>query len=143
MNDQTDILQELEKEFGQATFTAQTTRDEIPTVWAPRDKLHDVLRFLKHKVARPYRMLYDLTAIDERVRANRNGQPDSDFTVVYHLLSYERNEDVRLKVALKGDRPNVPSITSIWPSANWLFWRAARRPLSQWHFTWLRILPPC
>ena len=40
-------------------------------------------------------MLYDLTAIDERVRTHRDGQPASDFTVVYHLLSFERNEDVR------------------------------------------------
>ena len=48
-------------------------------------------------------MLYDLTAIDERMRTHREGQPASDFTVVYHLLSFERNEDVRLKVAACGD----------------------------------------
>ncbi len=64
-------------------------------------------------------MLYDLTAIDERSRSNRNGQPDSDFSVVYHLLSFRRNEDVRLKVALKDEYPSLPSITNIWPSANW------------------------
>ncbi len=50
-------------------------------------------------------MLYDLSAIDERTRANRQGQPASDFTVFYHLLSYARNEDIRLKVALRGEHP--------------------------------------
>ena len=64
-------------------------------------------------------MLYDLTAIDERVRVNRRDQPDSDFTVVYHLLSYERNEDVRIKIALKGEFPSLKSVTDIWPSADW------------------------
>ncbi len=46
-------------------------------------------------------MLYDLTAIDERVRNHRQDQPESDFTVVYHLLSFDRNEDIRIKVPLK------------------------------------------
>ena len=72
----------------------------IPTFWAPQDKARDMLRYLKTETERPYRMLYDLTAIDERVRNNREDQPVSDFTVVYHLLSFERNEDVRIKVAL-------------------------------------------
>ncbi len=64
-------------------------------------------------------MLYDLTGIDERTRTNRNGQPDSDFTVVYHLTSFERNEDIRIKVPLKENNLTIPSITSIWESANW------------------------
>ena len=64
-------------------------------------------------------MLYDLTAIDERTRIHREGQPPSDFTVVYHLLSVERNEDVRIKVPLQGDRPTIPTITDLWPAADW------------------------
>ena len=46
-------------------------------------------------------------------------QPDSDFTILYHLLSYERNEDIRIKVPLKGNFPSLKSIVNIWPSANW------------------------
>jgi NADH-quinone oxidoreductase subunit C/D len=64
-------------------------------------------------------MLYDLTAIDERTRTKRDGQPASDFSVVYHLTSFERNQDIRIKVALKNEDINIPSITSIWESANW------------------------
>ncbi|HKQ92955.1 MAG TPA: NADH-quinone oxidoreductase subunit C/D, partial [Blastocatellia bacterium] len=60
-----------------------------------------------------------LTAIDERVRADRGDGPASDFTVVYHLLSFERNEDVRIKVALTGEHPSLDTITDVWPSANW------------------------
>ncbi len=65
-------------------------------------------------------MLYDLTAIDERTRCLIvKNQPESDFTVVYHLLSFERNEYLRIKSALKGEFPSIPSITSVWPCANW------------------------
>ena len=64
-------------------------------------------------------MLYDLTAIDERMRMHREGQPPSDFTVVYHLLSFERNEYVRIKVALAEGRLSLPTITHLWPAANW------------------------
>lgn len=60
-----------------------------------------------------------LTAIDERMRTHRNGQPPSDFTVVYHLLSFDRNAYVRIKVALAESRLSLPSIVDIWPAANW------------------------
>jgi NADH-quinone oxidoreductase subunit C/D len=78
-----------------------------------------VLRYLKTEAERPYRMLYDLTAIDERVRRTRPGQPSSDFTVLYHLLSFDRNQDLRLKVALSGERPALPTVTDLWPAASW------------------------
>jgi NADH-quinone oxidoreductase subunit C/D len=119
VSDRPSSLQELQNRFGPATLVPQVTCDESPTVWVPPSKMHEVLRYLKEEADQPYRMLYDLTAIDERVRANRHNQPGSDFTVVYHLLSFERNEDIRIKVALKGEHPTLPSVVGIWPSANW------------------------
>jgi len=116
------IFQELQRVFGEASVRPQAIcdgRDGIPAFWAPRDKAREMLRYLKTEAERPYRFLYDLTAIDERVRADRGGQLASDFTVVYHLLSFERNQDVRIKVALTGERPSLDTITDIWPSANW------------------------
>jgi NADH-quinone oxidoreductase subunit C/D len=84
-----------------------------------RDQARDVLRYLKTEAPRPFRMLYDLTAIDESRREQRNGQPETDFTLVYHLMSFDRNEDVRIKVPLSGDTPSAPSIVDLWPNANW------------------------
>jgi NADH-quinone oxidoreductase subunit C/D len=116
---QADILEDLSNRFEPGTLTPQPTLDDVPTLWVKQDRLHEVLRFLKTGVSGPYRALFDLTAIDERHRANRQGQPCSDFTMVYHLLSYDRNQDVRLKVALQGDSPSLPTVTDIWPAANW------------------------
>jgi NADH-quinone oxidoreductase subunit C/D len=119
MSDRADILQDLQNEFGTAFVAWQPTRDSIPTVWVSPEHVNGVLRFLKSAVERPYRMLYDLSAIDERVRVHRQGQPDSDFTVVYHLLSFERNQDLRIKVPLEGEHPSIGTVTDLWPSANW------------------------
>ena len=119
MNDQSHIFQELQPKFGEAILNTQETCDKIPTVWVARDQAHSVLRHLKTEVEKPYRMLYDLTAIDERGRVHRQNQPPGEFSVVYHLLSFERNRDMRLKVPLRGEYPSMPTITDIWSAANW------------------------
>src|SRR5688572_16367306 len=113
------IIQDIKTAFGDVDFIEQSTKDGVPTFWIPAGKIRDVLRYLKTSAFQPYKMLYDMTAIDERFRTNRQGQPASDFTVVYHLLSFERNADVRLKVALRGDMPSLPSIADLWANANW------------------------
>lgn len=115
----TAVVNALHERFGAFAFVFQATADGIPTLWLGQDKLLEVLRHLKQEIERPYPMLYDLTAIDERVRTQREGLPTSAYTVVYHLLSLERNQDLRLKVALDSDDPHLPSITPIWPAANW------------------------
>ena len=68
------ILTELDGRFGPGTALPQPTADGMPTFWVPREKLRDVLRYLKTDAPQPYRMLYDLTAIDERERQRRDGQ---------------------------------------------------------------------
>ncbi len=116
---QAEIVPRIEARFPDAVVAQQPTCDGIPTLWVTAERVCDVLRFLKQEVPQPYRMLYDLTAIDERVRAQRTGQPAADFTVVYQVLSLDRNADVRLKVALRGEKPALRTITDIWPGANW------------------------
>ncbi len=118
MNGKSEIVEELQGRFGEDTLRVQPC-DEVQTLWVPSEKIHAVLRYLKFEAPQSYRMLYDLSAVDERVRSNRQGQPTCDFTVVYHLLSFERNADLRIKVGIRDEELRIPSITNIWPSANW------------------------
>lgn len=113
------IIQEISSRFGSGVLGVQATRDAFPTIWVERSILRDAIRLLKSGISQPFRMLYDLTIIDERLRTHRQGQPESDFTVVYHLMSFDRNEDIRVKVPLSKDAARIPSIVDIWPSANW------------------------
>lgn len=112
------IVEAIIRRLGSAAVL-QPTRDRIPTFWVEKDHVHGLLKYLKHEIDQPYKMLYDLTAIDERMRAHRDGQPPGDFTVVYHLLSFDRNEYVRIKVALAEARLSLPSVVDLWPAANW------------------------
>lgn len=113
------VVDELQEKFGPAAITPQDARDSIPTFWTPKEKIQEVVSFLKDEINQPYKMLYDLTVIDERVRTHRDGQPESGFTLLYHLLSFGRNQYIRIKVPLSTDRPALPSITRIFPAANW------------------------
>ena len=113
-----EVVRELHQQFGADTFVFQETLDKVPTLWVQRAQLIDVLAFLR-KLPRPFVMLYDLSAVDERLRQNRLGMPIDDFTVFYHLLSIDRNSDVRIKVALKQDDLNLRTVIGIWPNANW------------------------
>ena len=110
---------ELRQRLGTDAVTTQTTADGIPTFWIVRESAHDALNYLKEKVHQPYRMLYDFTAIDESMRAHPDGPPASDFTLVYHLLSFDRNQYVRIKVPMTKDEPETDTCTDLWPAANW------------------------
>jgi len=117
--DPPQIFEDLLQRFPHGGLTAQATADRMPTVWMPAALLPQALRYLKNEIPKPYKMLYDLTAVDERVRKHRQGLPPSDFTVVYQLLSIERNADLRIKVPLVGDFPSIASIVPIYANANW------------------------
>ncbi len=113
------VLEKLQSKLGESRFSVQQTADEIPTAWISAEKVVEALDFLKKRIDKPYRMLYDLTAIDERPRQKKNGCPDCDFSVVYHLLSFERNEDIRIKIPLDDDSLALSSATPLFPNANW------------------------
>lgn len=119
MRRQDELLPELGARFGDEIIAVQPTHDGIPTLWVRATSIRPVLQYLKSRPEGRFETLYDLTAIDERSREHREGQPPSTFTVVYHLLSYAMNQDVRIKVPLQGEFPSLPSIVGVWPTANW------------------------
>ncbi len=111
----TNKLAKLRDAFPQVSFLSQATVDEIPTFWIDRSALRDVISHLKSD----YPMLFDLCGVDERMRTHRDGLPDADYTVVYHLMSFSPVEEIRIKVAVSEPDLNVPSIHTIYPNANW------------------------
>lgn len=120
MIDNLSLFSALKERFDEKIIISrQVTSDLVLTIWVNRDKFRDLLKFLKNEIINPFRMLYDLTAIDERRRSEKQDQNRSDFTIVYHLTSIERNEDIRVKISLSGDYPSIQTVTDIWPAANW------------------------
>ncbi|MCL4144387.1 UNVERIFIED_CONTAM: hypothetical protein GTU68_026514, partial [Idotea baltica] len=54
----------------------------------------------------------DLCGVDYSTYGHR-------YAVVYHLLSVQHNERLRVKVRLDAESPIVESVCSVWESANW------------------------
>jgi NADH-quinone oxidoreductase subunit C len=80
------------------------------TLWVRPEKIQAVCRQLK-EVLRFVR-LTGLSCIDRYPTEPR-------FEVFYLLHSIERNERLRLKVALPGENPAVDSVVPVWVGADW------------------------
>ena len=79
------------------------------TAIVPAARLLDVARYLH---AAGFDFCSDVTASDWPQRPQR-------FDVLYALYSTSHRQRVRLKVRA-GDGEPVPSVTGVWPAANWL-----------------------
>lgn len=104
-----DFLAALKLSFPQVTDRA--TLDH-PALDVPADQVVAVLAHLRDRAGLDF--LVDLTAID-------NGEDALPrFTVVYHLFSTTQMNYVRIAMACPGGADaTAPSITSLWPGANW------------------------
>ena len=111
-----NLARVLGAQFGEAVAPVVPICDML-TLQVAENRLKDVLRYLKTEAAPKYQRLDDLTAIDESARRQPQNYPD--YTMVYHLLSFDSASRLRLKVPLQGQDPVTRSITDIWPSANW------------------------
>ena len=76
------------------------------------DNLFDVLTFLKNSSFTKFRQLVDITAVDYPEQTER-------FKMVYLLISHEFNNRIVLSYYIN-ENEIVPSITQIFPSANWM-----------------------
>jgi NADH-quinone oxidoreductase subunit C len=88
-----------------------------PTLYVPREQLVATCRALREDPALGFDLLADLTAVDWLGR-------DPRFELVYHLarlgLSGWPPARLRLKVRVPGGEPRVPTVSGIWPAADWL-----------------------
>ncbi|MEQ1679243.1 MAG: NADH-quinone oxidoreductase subunit C, partial [Nitrospira sp.] len=121
IGEQTGLVAEIAARFGSDGYltAVQSTKDEIPTIWVEKHRLHEILRYIKSDLPRPFPMLFDLSATDERLRRHHEGLPIGTFTVFYHLFSFDRNQSLRIKVALNDDALSLPSSRDLWPNADW------------------------
>ena len=83
------------------------------TIVIPREFIADACLFLKTTSGLEFNFLSDLCGFD------RGPEEDPRFEVNYHLFSTAKFHRVRLKVVLNEDDAHVPSVTSIWRTANW------------------------
>ncbi|MDQ4123769.1 MAG: NADH-quinone oxidoreductase subunit C [Acidobacteriota bacterium] len=84
--------------------------DEV-TVYVPRENIVDVCWFLKTR--HQFDMLADLNGAD------LGAEEEPRFEVIYHLFSTKTYHRLRLKVLLSDEDTHVPTVTTVWRTANW------------------------
>ena len=82
------------------------------TIIVPVARLLEVARHLRDAPDAAFDMCSDVTATDWPIRPER-------FDVVYCLYSTRHRQRIRVK-ARAGEHEPVPSMSGVWPAANWL-----------------------
>lgn len=103
-------LKKVKEKFSDSIQGVIEFRGEL-TVVIEKESLLALCSFLKDDPDLQYDFLSDVTAVDYPEREKR-------FDVVYNLYSIPKRWRIRLKVTV-GEEESVPSITSLWASANW------------------------
>lgn len=104
-------LQKLQDWDKQAVAEVIEFRGET-TVVVPASQLVRTAEFLVSEPSLRFTFLSDLSAVDRFPLEPR-------FELNYQLLSIEKALKLRLRVKLPGADPVVPTVTNIWPTADW------------------------
>ena len=133
------LKKKLEQQFSDVIIDCEKNFDEI-TIHLPAENIISVCKKLRDQFG--FEQLIDICGVDysqyggsawetkaasERgfsraVDGIGNAEPVAEgyrFAVVYHLLSIQHNQRLRIKVRLDANSPIIDSVTKIWNSADW------------------------
>jgi NADH-quinone oxidoreductase subunit C len=82
------------------------------TLLVPPEHLRALAGFLASESDLSYNFLSCITAVDRFPIEPR-------YELNYHLMSMSRRDSLGLRVRFSGDAPEVDSVVSVWPTANW------------------------
>ncbi len=103
----------LREAFGDVVRRVQVSNGDTIVVVA-RERVHDVLRWLKETPGQQFDYLTDVTAVEYR-------DPERPLEVVWQLRALRRRADLRVKVELDPRGPlEVPTCWDLWRGADWL-----------------------
>lgn len=85
---------------------------DYPVFTIHRDKIHEVLQFLKEDTELNFHFLTDLCGVQTA--------DEKQLGVIYHLHNMPKNHRIRLKTFFDINKPEIPTATDLWPAANWM-----------------------
>ncbi len=117
----TELSRAVESLLGDQVVEMAHARDEV-TLVVNAEAIVDVCVALRDDPHTRFEQLIDLCGVDYATY----GQEDparqwqgARYAVVYHLLSVAHNHRLRIKAFLDDEMPTVPSLTPVWPCADW------------------------
>lgn len=107
----TEIIDLLGEKFGEQLFDV-TEPYGLLTFSTTKDRIIDVLSFMKENGKVNFNFLTDLTAVHYPEK--------NQIAVVYHLHSMVSGIRTRVKVFIHENDPTIPTASTLWDSANWM-----------------------
>ncbi len=107
----TAVVEKLTQKFPDAVTLQPEFRGET-TVHVKKESIVDVCTFLRDDGSSLFDYCSDICGADAYTPENR-------FEVIYNLYSTSLNHRIRLKVFVDESDLHCPSVTSVWPGANW------------------------
>jgi NADH-quinone oxidoreductase subunit C len=105
-----DLEKHVTAALGGTVLASRIARGEL-TVDVAREKIVEVLTFLRDDEKCQFAVLIDICGVDWPAREKR-------FDVVYHLLSPRLNQRIRVKLVTDETTP-VASVVEVYSAANW------------------------
>ncbi len=109
----TDITDKLKQKFGDGLISAEMQYD-MPVFVVQKANIFEVLQTLKEDTDLQFNFLTTLCGI--HMPDNKGGE----MGVMYQLQNMVKNQRVRVKIFMPIEDVKVPSITPLWPAANWM-----------------------
>ena len=106
------VLERLKARFADQVEETHSNQGD-DTAYVKRDKLVELLTFLRDDAELAFNLPVDLTVVDWYQKR------EPRFEVVYHLYSTTKKHRVRLKVRVDEDDARVPSSFPVWPGFDW------------------------
>lgn len=107
-----ELLNSIKAKF-ESDVTEVTEPFGLLTFETSREKITDLLAFLKNDSMLQFIYLTDITAIHYPEQEKQIG-------VIYHLHSLVNNVRVRIKVFMEDSDLHIPTATTLWEGANWM-----------------------
>lgn len=105
-----EIFDVLKAQFGDAILELKADVPVDPFIKVSPGAIKEVAKFLRDDERLQFDYLSCLSGVDLQ---------QGKLAVVYHLTSMALRHKVVLKVEVAADSPQVPSVESVWKSANW------------------------
>jgi len=99
----------LKAQFGDAVTAAKLENVPDPFAVVAADRIRDIALFCRDDERLRFDYLMCLSGVDYKGK----------FGVTYHLHSLTHRHKFVLKVETPADAPNVPSVESVWRTADW------------------------
>jgi len=110
-DDLVDALAAAYPRFDEAVTKIVVDRGEL-TLYVAREHVRDLAQVLRDDPALRFELLSSVSGVDYLGEVHR-------LHAVYHLTSMTYRRRVRLEAAMSVEDPHVPSVTPVYPTADW------------------------